>query len=177
VLYLPNEEVLMNNRRVGKNERRVGISGDAAAGAGGEWEEIAERRVGKDERRVGTSAGGDGTGKRRVGKNERRVGISGGAAAGASGEWEEIAERRVGKDERRVGTSTDGDGISITENQRRILDSAAADPRVTTVKLAEIVGISARKIEENVRKLKERGLIERVGARKNGYWVVKPLGR
>jgi DNA-binding Lrp family transcriptional regulator len=38
--------------------------------------------------------------------------------------------------------------------------------------LSAAVGISTRKIEANVQKLKAMGLIERVGARKNGRWVV-----
>jgi len=33
-------------------------------------------------------------------------------------------------------------------------------------------GISTRKIKENIAKLKSKGLIERVGADKNGYWVI-----
>jgi len=37
---------------------------------------------------------------------------------------------------------------------------------------AEIVGISKRKIEENVAKLKKMGLVERVGGI-CGYWEVR----
>ena len=46
------------------------------------------------------------------------------------------------------------------------------DPKVSATKLAEIVGISKRKIEENIEKLKKLELIERVGATR-GYWKVK----
>jgi ATP-dependent DNA helicase RecG len=34
------------------------------------------------------------------------------------------------------------------------------------------VGISARKVKENISKLKEKGLVERIGNEKNGYWKI-----
>ncbi len=36
-------------------------------------------------------------------------------------------------------------------------------PKISVVKLSEIVGISKRKIEENVAKMKKLGVIDRVG--------------
>ena len=44
-----------------------------------------------------------------------------------------------------------------------------SNPKVSATMLAEIVGISKRKVEENVVKLKKLGLIERVGGTR-GYW-------
>ena len=32
------------------------------------------------------------------------------------------------------------------------------------------VGISSRKIEDNLKKLKENGILERVGGSKGGFW-------
>ena len=61
---------------------------------------------------------------------------------------------------------------NFTENQQLIIDSMKADAKVSAVVLFKIVGISKRKVEENVAKLKKLGLIERVGGTR-GYWVVK----
>ena len=47
-----------------------------------------------------------------------------------------------------------------------------ANPKVSAVMLAEIVGISKRKVEENVAKLKKMGLVEGVGGTR-GYWEVR----
>ena len=47
-----------------------------------------------------------------------------------------------------------------------------SNAKVSATALSEIVGISKRKIEENVAKLKKLGLIERVGGTR-GYWEVK----
>ncbi|MDR2346565.1 MAG: hypothetical protein LBE18_10900 [Planctomycetaceae bacterium] len=39
--------------------------------------------------------------------------------------------------------------------------------------LSVIVGISERKTKENISKLKTKGLLERVGPDKGGYWKIK----
>jgi ATP-dependent DNA helicase RecG len=46
------------------------------------------------------------------------------------------------------------------------------DPAVSARELAETVGISPRKIEENISKLKEKGPLRRIGPDKGGYWKV-----
>jgi ATP-dependent DNA helicase RecG len=47
-----------------------------------------------------------------------------------------------------------------------------ANNAVTTAELAKLVGISQRKIKENLTKLKEAGIIKRVGPAKGGHWHV-----
>jgi predicted HTH transcriptional regulator len=39
--------------------------------------------------------------------------------------------------------------------------------------IAGDVGVSKQKVESSISDLKSKGLIERVGARKNGRWIVK----
>ena len=58
-----------------------------------------------------------------------------------------------------------------TEKQQLILDSIAQNQHVTILELVPIVGITARK--ENIPKLKAKGLLERVGTDKGGYWQIK----
>lgn len=58
----------------------------------------------------------------------------------------------------------------ITDNQQKILNSILANKHVTISELAVTVGISERKIRENIRKLKNKGLLKRVGPDKGGYW-------
>jgi ATP-dependent DNA helicase RecG len=44
--------------------------------------------------------------------------------------------------------------------------------------LAELVGISQRKVKENIMTLKEKGLLERIGPAKGGYWkIIKEYSR
>jgi len=60
-----------------------------------------------------------------------------------------------------------------TENQQLILISITKNPHITIEELVSVVGITASKIKENISKLKKKGLIERVGADKGGYWKIK----
>lgn len=79
------------------------------------------------------------------------------------------------------GTSkvTDGvtDGTSkvtykVTENQKLILQILKNNNTTTTVDLSSTLGISVRKIKENIKKMKNLGLLERIGPAKGGYWKV-----
>jgi len=46
------------------------------------------------------------------------------------------------------------------------------NPNISARELAEIVGITSRKIEENIKKLKNMGLLKRIGPAKGGYWEI-----
>ena len=46
------------------------------------------------------------------------------------------------------------------------------NPNISVRDLSDIIGISKRKIEENISKLKKKGLIKRIGPAKGGYWEV-----
>ena len=64
------------------------------------------------------------------------------------------------------------DFYQLTENQRRILSSLEQNPRVSAAHLAEEIGISSRKVENNLKKLKEIGLLQRHGSPRKGYWSI-----
>lgn len=46
------------------------------------------------------------------------------------------------------------------------------DPTLSAKDISEAIGISSRKVEANIAKLKERELLERIGSAKGGYWKV-----
>ena len=46
------------------------------------------------------------------------------------------------------------------------------NPNVSARDLSDIIGISQRKIEENISKLKKKGILRRIGPAKGGYWKV-----
>ncbi|WP_373921456.1 winged helix-turn-helix domain-containing protein [Prolixibacter sp. SD074] len=46
------------------------------------------------------------------------------------------------------------------------------DPYISATSLAEKLGISRRKTETNIGKLRELGLIQRVGPPKGGHWEI-----
>ena len=63
-------------------------------------------------------------------------------------------------------------GNTLTDNQVSIMENIKNNSKVSAVKLSEIVGISKRKIEENLAKLKELNMIKRVGGTR-GHWEIK----
>lgn len=82
---------------------------------------------------------------------------------------ETVGERRDEKVGEKVGKKV---GEKLTGNQQRILAILSEAPHASASKLAEDVGISVRKIEVNLRKLRERKLLKRVGPAKGGHWEV-----
>ena len=71
--------------------------------------------------------------------------------------------RKVGN---RVGNKV---GNSLTDNQLMIIENIKLDSKISATKLSEKVGISKRKIEENLAKLKALKLLKRVGGTR-GHW-------
>ena len=61
----------------------------------------------------------------------------------------------------------------LTANQEKILELIEQDNHITTSEMAEHIGISKRKILDNISKLKSKNKIERVGTPKKGYWKIK----
>ena len=58
------------------------------------------------------------------------------------------------------------------EIEEKILDIISSDIYMTAKKISEQLLISQRQVERVISDLKIRGVIERVGARKNGYWKI-----
>jgi ATP-dependent DNA helicase RecG len=63
----------------------------------------------------------------------------------------------------------------LTDNQAGILRVVLQNGFVTQRQLSERIGITPKNIRNNMEKLKSKGLIERIGSRKGGRWMVKQL--
>lgn len=61
---------------------------------------------------------------------------------------------------------------NLTENQKHILELMRDKPKISAKVLAEHIGISIRKIEENIAKLKKMKLVERIDGTR-GYWKIR----
>ena len=67
-------------------------------------------------------------------------------------------------------------GGKVTENQSIIIKEITKDKHITAKMLSGLVGISERKIKENIRTLKEKGLLKRIGPDRGGYWEIAGRG-
>ena len=57
--------------------------------------------------------------------------------------------------------------------QEKILKLIKSNPSITQTQMAKVLGITRDGVSYNIKQLKDNGIIERVGATKNGYWIVK----
>ncbi len=60
----------------------------------------------------------------------------------------------------------------LTTNQQRIIELILASATISARELAAKVGITPRKIQENIARLKSKGFLKRVGPDKGGYWEI-----
>ena len=63
--------------------------------------------------------------------------------------------------------------ITVNKTQRKIMNLMAANPKITAEMLSAEIGITTRNIKSNIKKLKNAGIIERVGSDKAGDWFVR----
>lgn len=78
------------------------------------------------------------------------------------------------EEEQKVTSKVDNkvaSNLNITQN--RIAEIMRDNPQITISELSKIIGMSNSGIKKNIAKLKEDGVIERVGSGKSGSWKVK----
>ncbi len=59
---------------------------------------------------------------------------------------------------------------TVTEKERQILELLFEDPAFTYQEMAERLNIGRKAVYGRMKKLKEKGILERVGSDKIGYW-------
>lgn len=60
----------------------------------------------------------------------------------------------------------------LAESQKKILELIKDNPTISKKELAEAIKISTTAIDKNIKTLKDKGLIKRVGPDKGGYWQI-----
>jgi ATP-dependent DNA helicase RecG len=58
-------------------------------------------------------------------------------------------------------------------NAEEILKIIVKNPESTAQIMAEQINVSVSTIEKNIAKLKDVGIVERVGSTKRGYWKIR----
>ncbi len=61
---------------------------------------------------------------------------------------------------------------SLSANEVKILDLIAIKPEISIVKISETIGIVETAVENNLKKLKLKQIIQRVGPAKGGHWEI-----
>jgi len=63
-------------------------------------------------------------------------------------------------------------GEKLTENQKRILSLIDSNKFISIVKIAKHLNLGTTAVENNIAKLKESGLLKRIGPAKGGQWEI-----
>ena len=59
-----------------------------------------------------------------------------------------------------------------TRTVEKILTILSNTPSITVREMSEILGLSRRGVEEQIKSLKQKGVIRRIGPDKGGHWEV-----
>jgi ATP-dependent DNA helicase RecG len=70
-------------------------------------------------------------------------------------------------------TTNNAASNGANETRRRVIAIMSANPNATVKTIAAELGIAERNVKNHIKALKDAGTIERVGATKNGHWVMK----
>lgn len=81
-----------------------------------------------------------------------------------------VKEKNVGVN---VGVKEKIVGVKLNKTQTKIVEMIGNNQNCTIEEMAKTVGVETRTIERNIKTLKEKNVIERIGADKNGHWIVK----
>lgn len=64
------------------------------------------------------------------------------------------------------------DPINITETEIKIIELIKQNNQITRMELANTLKVNESTIKRNINKLKNRGILKRIGANKNGHWEI-----
>lgn len=62
---------------------------------------------------------------------------------------------------------------NLNTTQQKIADMILENPKVTQVDMAEKLDISTRAVKKSIKDLTEKGILERIGSSRSGYWNLK----
>ena len=82
-----------------------------------------------------------------------------------------IPFERIGKVGNKVDNKVDNK-IKLNDRRKRIITEIRDNPNITVEELQRILGISKTSVINNINFLKENHYIDRIGAKKNGYWKI-----
>ncbi len=74
---------------------------------------------------------------------------------------------------RKFGEDSEKDIFSLNGIQGKILELIRQNSRISAKAMAEILLVSSRTIEKNIKILREQGILVRHGSPKNGFWEIR----
>ena len=81
----------------------------------------------------------------------------------------------INNDTLNLENDTLNDTLNLTAKEKQILDLIRSNTNITITELINQTGFSRPTITRAISSLKEQQILDRGGAKKNGYWIVKSL--
>ncbi|HOT31830.1 MAG TPA: ATP-binding protein [Petrotogaceae bacterium] len=65
-----------------------------------------------------------------------------------------------------------GLNVGLNKTEKKVIELLIENPSITSVELAEKIGVTKRTIERTFKSLQEKKMIERIGSKRDGNWIV-----
>lgn len=76
-------------------------------------------------------------------------------------------------DESSLKSSSKGSPKDLNSTQQKIVELIQENPKITQAEMAEIITLSKRAIQKNIKELVDADIIEREGSARKSYWKIK----
>jgi len=60
----------------------------------------------------------------------------------------------------------------LAESQKKIIELIKINHKISKKEMSNRIGINTTAIDKNIEKLKQKGLLKRIGPAKGGYWKI-----
>ena len=74
-------------------------------------------------------------------------------------------------DNKNVGLNV-GLNVALNKTEKKVIEILIENPSLTSAELSEQIGVTKRTIERAFNSLQEKKMIERIGSKRNGNWIV-----
>ncbi len=65
-----------------------------------------------------------------------------------------------------------GLNVGLNKKEKKVIELLIENSSATSAELAEIIGVTKRTIERTFKTLQEKKMIERIGSKRDGNWIV-----
>lgn len=74
-------------------------------------------------------------------------------------------------DNKNVGLNV-GLSVGLNKTEKKVIEHLIENPSLTSIELSEKIGVTKRTIERAFKSLQEKKMIERIGSKRDGNWIV-----
>lgn len=77
--------------------------------------------------------------------------------------------------EQEVIDQIDNKNVGLNKTEKKVIELLIEDQSLTSIEIAEKIGVTKRTIERAFKSLQEKNIIERIGSKRDGNWIVVGL--